>query len=110
MTDLNQVTLMGRLTDDPKSFNGKSTVAKFSIAINKQWKDQSGEQHEKVSFIKCNVFGKFGEWCAGNLSKGFQVIVSGELEQNRWEDQQGDKHSEIQVNVDFLRIVSKPRD
>ena len=102
MQDINSVTLTGNLTRDSELTYAASgtAVVKFSVAVNKKFKDQ-----EKVSFIDCIIFGKFGEAINQYLTRGKSIAVAGELDQNRWEDQtSGQKRSRIQVIVSGVKL------
>jgi single-strand DNA-binding protein len=58
------------------------------------------------------VFGKQAEACNEHLKKGSAVLVQGRLVENKWEDQDGNKRSRIEVianRVDFL-MTAKVRD
>ena len=98
----NKVILMGNLTRDPEvrtTPNGQS-VANFSLAVNRTWKGQDGQQQEAVSYIDCVAWGKPGEIIAQYLSKGRPVLVSGRLDQRSWEDKEtGAKRSKVEVVV-----------
>lgn len=104
----NKVVLMGNLTRDPEvrtTPNGQS-VANFSLAVNRTWKDQSGQTQEAVSYIDCVAWGKAGEIIAQYLGKGRPVLVSGRLDQRSWEDKEtGGKRSKVEVVVEDFNFV-----
>ncbi len=52
----NKVILMGNLTRDPelRSTPSGQSVASFSLAVNRSWKNASGETQEAVDYIDCN--------------------------------------------------------
>lgn len=103
MSDINQVVLCGRVTRDAelRYTSGGTAVAEISVAVNRYaGKDKADE----VSFIDCTVWGKQAESLKQYLTKGRQVVVHGELKQDRWE-QDGQKRSKITVNVNQLQLV-----
>ena len=104
----NKVILMGNLTRDPETRttpNGQS-VTNFSLAVNRTWRDGSGEQQEAVSYIDCVAWGKPGEIIAQYLGKGRAVLVSGRLDQRSWDDKDsGQKRSKIEVVVEDFNFV-----
>lgn len=105
---MNHVVLMGNLTADPEvRFTPKGqAVCEFSIAHNKQWKTEAGEERERVSFISCLIWGKRGEAFAKYHRKGFKALVQGELTQESWEDKAtGKKQSKTRVQVDSWEFV-----
>lgn len=103
---LNQVTLMGNLTRDPElrqTPNGQS-VTSFSLALNRSYKDASGEWQEATDYIDIVCWGPLAERVAQYLSKGRRCLVQGRLQSRSWE-QDGAKRSKVEVlanDVTFL--------
>lgn len=103
---LNQVTLMGNLTRDPElrqTPNGQ-TVTNFSLALNRSYKDQSGEWQEVTDYIDIVCWGPLAERVAQYLSKGRRCLVQGRLQSRSWE-QDGQKRNKVEVlanDVTFL--------
>ncbi len=81
--DTNHVIVIGRLTADVRAENLPNGTAKasFSIASNYGWKDQ-----QNVNFFNVIFLGKIAEVCSTWLGKGKQVLIEGELRQDRWQD------------------------
>ena len=102
----NKVVLMGNLTRDPelKSIPSGQQVASFSLAVNRTWKNASGEQQEAVDYIDCNAWGKPAEIITQYMSKGSAILVSGRLQQRSWE-QEGQKRSKVEVVVEDFNFV-----
>lgn len=103
---VNQVTLMGNLTRDPElrqTPNGQSVVS-FSLALNRAYKDQSGEWQEATDFIDVVAWGPLAERVSQYLNKGRRALVQGRLQSRAWE-QDGQKRSKVEVlanDVTFL--------
>lgn len=86
----------------------KKPVVEFSVAANKKWTDQGGS-HEDSCFIDCVVFGKLAEAVDKNVRKGDPLYVEGDLKLEKWEDNQGNKHSKHKVIL--LRVIFlKPKE
>lgn len=103
---VNQVTLMGNLTRDPELRNTPSgqSVCSFSLALNRAYKDQSGEWKEATDYIDIVAWGPLGERVAQYLSKGRRALVQGRLQSRSWE-QDGQKRNKVEVlaaDVTFL--------
>lgn len=103
---INQVILMGNLTRDPelKTTPSGQSVCSFSLAINRSWQDQSGQQQDAVDYFDVTAWGKLGELVNQYLSKGRKCLVMGRLSQRSWE-QEGQKRSKVEVvasDVTFL--------
>lgn len=103
---LNQVTLMGNLTRDPELRQTPSgqNVTSFSLALNRSYKDQSGEWQEVTDYIDIVCWGGLAERVAQYLTKGRRCLVQGRLQSRSWE-QDGQKRSKVEVlanDVTFL--------
>jgi single-strand DNA-binding protein len=103
---LNQVTLMGNLTRDPElrqTPNGQN-VTSFSLALNRSYRDASGEWQEATDYIDIVCWGPLAERVSQYLSKGRRCLVQGRLQSRSWE-QDGQKRSKVEVlanDVTFL--------
>lgn len=97
---------MGNLTRDPElrnTPNGQS-VCSFSLALNRSYKDQSGEWKEVTDYVDIVAWGPLGERVAQYMSKGRRALVQGRLQSRSWE-QDGQKRSKVEVlanDVTFL--------
>lgn len=89
--DLNKVMLIGNITNDiqTRSTQNGQTVATFSIATNRRWKDQSsGELKEDTQFHNIVAWGKLGEICNQYMGKGRKIFVEGRIQTRTWDDPQ----------------------
>lgn len=113
MRGFSKAIITGNLTRDPElrtTPNG-ATVCGFSVAVNRVYKDASGEQKEDVSYIDCSAWGRLGEMINQYAKKGSGVLVSGRLDQRSWEDKNGGKRSRVEIVVeDFNFVGAGPRD
>lgn len=93
MAKFNQATIIGRLTRDPQvryTKNGKA-ICEFGLGFNTGLKD-----NEKSNFIDVTFWEKQAEFCGEFLSKGQEVFIVGELNQDSWEDKEsGQKRSKM---------------
>lgn len=108
MAYLNKVFLIGNLTRDPElRVTPKGTaICQFGLAVNRQFKDESGQTRDETAFIDIEAWGKQGELVSKYLTKGSPAMVEGRLKLDQWEDKQsGQKRSKLKVvleNVQFL--------
>lgn len=103
---LNQVFLMGNLTRDPelRQIPSGQSVTSFSLALNRSYKDSSGEWQEATDYIDCVAWGPLAERVSQYLSRGRRCLVQGRLQSRSWE-QDGQKRSKVEVlanDVTFL--------
>ena len=103
---LNQVTLMGNLTRDPELRQTPTgqNVCSFSLALNRSYKDASGEWQEATDYIDIVAWGPLAERVTQYLTKGRRCLVQGRLQSRSWE-QDGQKRNKVEVlanDVTFL--------
>ncbi|MBF0532352.1 MAG: single-stranded DNA-binding protein [Candidatus Omnitrophica bacterium] len=107
MASLNKVFLIGNLTRDPelRYTPGGTAVANLGIAVNRKFKDSSGELKEEVCFLTVTVWDKQAEGCCQYLTKGRPVFVEGVLQSRFWETPDGQKRSAIDVRAERVQFL-----
>ena len=100
------ITVVGNLTADPElrsTKNGRS-VAGFTIASTPRTFDRQSQQwvDGDALFLRCTVWGDLAEHCASSLAKGMRVVAQGRLTQHSWEDEQHQKRSSVELQVDEI--------
>jgi single-strand DNA-binding protein len=105
--DINQVTLVGRLTRDPelRHLASGQPVLQLGLAVNGRQKDEAGNWTDKPNFFDVKVFGNQAEMLSQHLAKGRRIGVVGRLDWSSWEAQDGTKRSKVEVvafQVQFL--------
>jgi single-strand DNA-binding protein len=108
MNGFNKVILAGNLTRDPElRYTPSGTaIAKFGLALNRKWKDQSGEMKEEVTFVDVDAFGKQAELIGQYLKKGNPLLVEGRLRTDSWEDKQTQqKRSRLGVVLEGMTFI-----
>ena len=82
---MNKVFLIGRLTRDPElRYTGNNTpVATFSLAVNRNFTNQSGER--EADFINIVVWRKQAENVKKYCTKGSLVAVEGRIQTGSYE-------------------------
>ena len=106
MSDLNRIVLVGRLTADPmlKYTPAGTAVASVSLAVGKTY-SQNGERKKQVSFFNCIAWSKLGETIAEYCKKGHRIGIEGQLQQRRWEDQDGNKKSTVEIVISGMQFL-----
>lgn len=106
---LNKVFLIGRLTRDPeiRFLPSGSQVTAFSIAVNRNYK-VNDQWKEETSFFDIETFGALAERVGKQLSKGTQVLIEGQLKQDRWETSAGEKRSKIKIVATKINLLNVP--
>jgi len=87
---MNKVILMGRLTKDPDMRGeGTNLVARYSLAVDRRFKDNDGNY--QTDFINIIVFGKGAEFAEKYLKKGTKVVVTGRIQTGSYTNKEGAK-------------------
>lgn len=107
---LNKVLLIGRLTRTPeiRYLPSGMQVTSFTVAVNRNFKDKSGNWQEETYFFDVDTFGNLAERLGNNLNKGFQVYLEGALRQDKWETNSGEKRTKIKIVAEKVTVLSKP--
>ena len=108
MPSFNKVILAGNLTRDPElRYTPKGTaVARIGIAVNRQWRDESGQQKEEVTFIDVDAWGKQAETISQYLKKGRPILIEGRLKLDSWDDKQtNQKRYQLRVVLETFQFL-----
>lgn len=108
MANFNKVILAGNLTRDPElRYTPKGTaIARITLAINRKWTSEAGEQKEEVTFVDIDAFAKQAETIGQYLKKGRPLLVEGRLRYETWDDKQtGQKRSKLGVVLDNFQFL-----
>ena len=97
---LNKIILMGRLTKDPelRKTNSGTSVATFTIAVDRDFKGQNGEK--ETDFIDIVAWRNTAEFVSNYFAKGRVAVVEGRLQLRSWTDQNGNKRKNAEVIAD----------
>ena len=96
---MNKVMLIGNVGSDLQLINSNTPQARctFAITISETRKTQDGN-YERVSvWHNIVAFNKTAEISARSLCKGKHVLIEGKLQQKRWEDKTGAKHTSYEI-------------
>ena len=100
---MNKVILMGRLTRDVETFGQKTKVARFCLAVDRTY----GE--DETDFFNCVSFGKQAEFVEKYLKKGTKILLTGRLQNNNYEDKQGNKVTATQIITEEIEFAESKK-
>ena len=87
---MNKSILMGRLTRDPEvRTTGESSNARFSIAVNRRFKNAEGNYD--ADFINCVAFGKSADFISKYFHKGDMIAVTGRIQTGSYTNKDGQR-------------------
>lgn len=87
---MNSVNLTGRFTRDPevKYTDGGTSVARFTLAVDRKFKQDNGPS---ADFVSCVAFGKTAEFIEKWFFKGNKMELSGRIQTGSYTNQEGTK-------------------
>lgn len=98
---MNTAFLGGNLTDDPElRYTGAGTpVANATLATNERYKDNDGNLVEEATFHDLVIWGDQAEVLSEYADKGQYIVVRGSIQENEWEDRDGNTRRDKEVKV-----------
>lgn len=107
---LNSVVLVGRLTKDPelRYTPSNQAVATFSLAVNRRFKNQNGER--EADFINCVIWRQQAENLANWAKKGALIGITGRIQTQNYENQQGQRVFVTEVVADNFQLLESRKD
>lgn len=103
---MNNVCIVGRLTKDLEVRTSPSgtTIAKTSIAVNRQFK------RDEADFINLIAFNKTAELMSQYLGKGSQVGIEGRIQTGSYDNKDGKKVYTFDVVVDRIAFIDSKKE
>jgi len=104
--------IIGRLGREPEMRYTPSgrPVTNFSIASSRNWTTSEGERRTETEWFNVVAWGNLAEICKQYLVKGQQVYVEGRLQTRHWDDQEGNKHTSVEIVANEMIILGERRD
>ena len=106
---LNKVMLAGRLTRDAETrfTAGGVAVANLGLAVNRRYKDQSGEWKDDTCFVNVVLWDKQAERLGSWLKKGRAIMVEGRLQSRSYDTKEGEKKNVLEVRADRIDFLDR---
>lgn len=113
MTGLPEIIVVGTITADPEMRFTPAGVAvsNFSIAANERRFDAKAKEWADggTTFLRCVVWRDQAENVCESFFKGDRVIILGELEQQTYDDKEGNRRTSFQLRVNEIGASVKFR-
>jgi single-strand DNA-binding protein len=109
---LNKVMIIGNLGRDPEMRYTPSgrPVTTFSVATSRTWNTSEGEKHVETEWFNVVAWSNLAEICKQFLTKGQQVYIEGRLQTRHWDDQDGNKHTSVEIVANEMIILGERRE
>lgn len=107
---INKAIIYGNLTRDPeiRALPSGVSVASFSVATNRVWRDKNGAKQESTDYHNVVVFGRQAETVSQYLKKGAGVFVEGRIQTRSWDDKaSGEKKYRTEIVADRVQFGPK---
>ncbi len=108
-----QTIVVGNLGGDPelRYLQSGQAVCNFSVAVSERWRDrQSGEQRERTTWYRVAAWGPLGETCNQYLSRGRQVMVTGNVSARGYINNNGEAAASLDLNARDVRFLGQRGD
>lgn len=113
------LTIVGNVGKEPEMRYTPSgqAVTSFSVATNRQYTNNNGQQVKETIWFRVSAWGKLAETCNQYLHKGSKVLVEGRLTADPntggpriWQKQDGSAGASFEVTANTVRFLSSRSD
>lgn len=104
---MNRVNLIGGITKDielKETANGVK-YTRFSIAVNRNYKNEEGEYD--TDFFNVIAWRKTAEFINDYFKKGSRIAISGKLQQNSYDDNEGNHRTSVEIIADEVDFIDR---
>ena len=107
--------LVGNVGRDPEMRYTPSgqPVTSFSVATNRQYTSNNGEQVKETVWFRVTTWGKQAETCNQYVKKGSKVLIEGRLTPDKtsggprvWKGQDGEPRASFEVTAQTVRFLT----
>ena len=105
--EINAVNLVGRAGREPdvRYFESGSTVANFTLAVNRRSRD------EEPDWFNIEIWGKQAQIAADYVKKGSLIGITGSLKIDSWKDKStGEDRFKPVIRVERLNLLGSKKD
>ena len=101
---MNKAILMGRLTKDPDirytQGDNSMCVARYTLAVDRRFSRNAGNDGNNADFIPCVAFGKTAEFTEKYLKKGIKMAITGHIQTGSYTNRDGVKVYTTEVVIE----------
>ena len=103
-----QTIIVGNLGGDPelRYLQSGQAVCNFSVAVSERWRDRNtNEQRERTTWYRVAAWGPLGETCNQYLSRGRQVMVTGNVSARGYINNNGEAAASLELRAREVRFL-----
>ena len=107
---MNKVNIIGRITKELELKQTSSNISfiRFSIAVDRTFKNEEGEY--ETDFFNVVAWRKTAEFINNYFGKGSRIAISGKLQQNSFDDNEGNHRTSVEIVADEVDLIDKKKD
>lgn len=97
---MNNITIKGRLCADPEMREtiGGVALCNFTVAVDR------AHNREETDFFRCTAWRKTAEFIKQHFVKGQEILLTGAMRCDIWEDEDGETRSAWGLQVDNVEF------
>jgi single-strand DNA-binding protein len=107
--DVNKVTLMGNITNDPdlRYTPSGTAVISFGLATNRRYRKQNSDEWTDEPTFHNIVIWRNAESLAKRIRKGTRLYLEGRIQTRSWEDNEGNKKYKTEVIAEEVVLIAR---
>lgn len=104
---INKVMIVGNVVRDPdiKETSPGTSRCLLTVATNRTWRTESGEDKEDAEYHKIVAWKKLAEICEKIVTKGRKIYVEGRLSTREWETEDGQFKRETEIVMEDMVLL-----
>jgi single-strand DNA-binding protein len=108
---LNKGMFLGYVGADPEGRVTQSgtSVATFSLATTREWRNEVGQKQEKTEWHRCVVWSGLADVVTKYVTKGMRLYVEGAVEYRQYQDKDGQTRHVTEINVKELIMLTSAK-
>lgn len=106
MSGINRVTILGNVGQQPKIKKGDGyTIANFSVATSKKWKNKNGDKTEHTEWHNVVIYNRLAEIVEQYVNKGDKIYIEGEIKTSKYKDKEGIERSKTEIIGNVMQML-----
>lgn len=107
-----EITIVGNVGRDPeiRYTQGGVAVCDFSVAVNKRYTTAGGEVRDETTWFRVTCWRQLAETMAKYLTKGKQVLVTGEVSASAYTAKDGMPAATLEITADTVKFLGAKND
>ena len=107
---LNKIVIMGRCTKDPelRTTQSGTSVCTVNVAVDRDFARDGAS--DKTDFFTVVAWRQAGEFLSKYFNRGSQIVVVGAMQSRKWEDKNGSKRTDWEINAEHIYFGGSKKD